>query len=221
MRRPGTRLRIPLLASQLVLVSTFSSALAQESQAPCCSRFDYVLERTIFKVDAVRLELTVRGDTPDRVVRLVTGRADPRSSSDSVAALYLRADNARVRMTFLRSFGLKRFLDANRGMMEKLSRAGLLSDEELRRLDAANHERFETLAADGIRDGDVLEHEVRGDTVTTRYTDVSGAVRVDEVRVGSEQRRVLMGSLFGPESGFRKGLLDLVFSRAEAESPGK
>jgi len=221
MRRPGTRLRMPLLVGLLLVVSTFSSALAQESQAPCCSRFDYVLERTIFKVDAVRLELTVHGGTPDRVARLVTGRADPRSSSDSVAALYLAADDARVRMTFLRSFGLKRFLDANRGVMEKLTKAGILSDEEFQTLDAANADRFQVLAADGIRDGDRIEHQVRGDTVTTRYTDVSGAVRVDEVRVGSEQRRVLLGSLFGPESGFRNGLLDLVFGRAEAESPAE
>ncbi len=221
MRRPGTRLRIPLLASQLVLVSTFSSALAQESQTVCCSRFDYVLERTIFKVDAVHLELTVSGETPDRVARLVHGRADPRSSSDSVAALYLRADDARVRMTFLRSFSLKRFLDANRGIMEKLTRAGILSDEELQMLEAANAGRFQVLAADGIRDGDRIEHQARGDTVTTRYIDARGTVRIEETRIGPEQRRVLMGSLFGPESGFRKGLLKLVFSRAEAESPGE
>jgi len=212
---------MPLLASLLLVVSTFSSALAQESQVLCCARFDYVLERTIFKVDAVHLELTVHGDTPDRVARLVHGRADPRSSSDSVTALYLRADDAQVRMTFLRSFGLSRFLDANRDMMERLTRAGILSDEEFLMLDSENADRFQVLALDGIRDGDVLEHEVRGDTVTTRYTDVTGALRIEEIQIGSKQRRVLMGSFFGPESGFRKGLLDLVFSRAEAEGPGE
>jgi len=171
-----------------------------------------VLERTIFKVDAVRLELTVGGETPGRVAELVSRRADPRSASDSVAALYLRADRARVGFTFLRSFGLKRFLDANLDVMEKLSKTGLLSDAEVQKLSAENADRFRVLAADGIRDGDRLEHEVRGDTVTTRYTDVTGTVRIDEVRIGPEQRRVLLGSLFGPQSGFRKGLLNQVFS---------
>jgi hypothetical protein len=210
----------PLFAGLFLVVSSFSDALAQESQPQCCARFDYVLERTIFKVDAVRLELTVLGETPDRAAELVSEQVDPRPSPDSVAALYLSADRADVRMVFLRSFGLKRFLDANRNAMQKLVSAGLLTDAEFRRLDTENAGRFGILAADGIRDGDRLEHEVRGDTVSTRYVDVTGAVRVDEIRIGSEQRRVLLGSLFGPQSGFRKGLLDLVFERAERKTRG-
>jgi hypothetical protein len=212
---------VSFLAGLLLAISTFSSALAQESQPACCSRFDYVLERTIFKVDAVRLELAIRGETTDRVAELVTGRADPRAWSDSVAALYLGADQASVRMTFLRSFGLDRFLNANRDVMEMLVKAGLINEEELEDLDAENRTRFETLAADGIRDGDVLEHEVRGDTVTTRYTDVTGRIRIDGFLVRARERTVLMGSLFGPESGFRNGLLDLVFSRAEEYGAGE
>lgn len=201
-----------------VVLAVGSSSLcsAQESPASCCTHFDYVLERTIFKVDAVRLELTVRGDTPGRVARLVTGRTDPRSTTDSVAALYLSSDDAAIRMTFLRSFGLSRFLDANRDVMRKMVRSGYLTEEEFRRLDEENRERFAVLEADGVRDGDRLEHEVRGDTVTTLYTDAEGAVRIDQVRVGRTERRVLMGSLFGPASEFRKGLLRQVFDRAGA-----
>ena len=215
MRGPFTP--TPTLCVGLLLTALpLSSASAQEEGPFCCAQFEYLLERTIFKVDAVHLELTVRGDTPDRVARLVKEQPDPRSSSDSVAALYLAAEDAHVRMTFLRSFGLSRFLDANRDMMERLTRAGTLSDDEFLVLDSENAERFQVLAADGIRDGDRLEHQVRGDTVYTRYIDVTGAVRIEEARIGPEQRRVLMGSLFGPESGFRKGLLDLVFSRVEA-----
>lgn len=211
MRIPGWR--IPALCIGLVLTAaSTSSASVQQGSTVCCSRFDYVLERTIFKVDAVRLELTVGGETPGRVAELASGRADTRSVSDSVAALYLDAARARIRFTFLRSFGLNRFLDANLDVMEKLSKAGLLSAAEVQELAAENSDRFRVLAADGIRDGDRLEHEVRGDTVTTRYTDVMGAVRIEEVRIGPEQRRVLLGSLFGPQSGFRKGLLDQVFS---------
>ena len=67
----------------------------------------------------------------------------------------------------------------------------------------------------------MIEHELRGDTVTTRYTDVTGTVRIDGFLVGSPERRVLIGSLFGPESEFRNGLLDLVFSRAEAYGTGE
>ncbi len=209
---------VSFLAGLLLVLSTVGSAPAQENQPVCCARFDYVLEKTIFKVDAVRLDLTIHDETPDRVAELVTGRADPRAWSDSVAAMYLGVDHASVRMTFLRSFGLKRFLDANRDVMEKLARAGLITEEELEDLDAENRVRFAGLDADGLRDGDVFEHELRGDTVTTRYTDVTGTVRIDGLLVGSQERTVLLGSLFGPESDFRNGLLDLVFTRAE--TPG-
>ena len=211
MRRPFTR--TPTLCVGLLLTALpSSSASAQDEESLCCTRFEYVLERTIFKVDAVRLELTVTGETPGRVAELVGAQPDPRSSSDTVAALYLAADDAQVRMTFLRSFSLGRFLGANRDVMERLMRADILSDEEFQRLDAENDDRFQVLAEDGIRDGDRIEHRVRGDTVTTRYIDVAGTVRIEDVRIGPEQRRVLMGSLFGPDSGFRKGLLDQVFN---------
>lgn len=221
MRKPGPRISMPFLFGMFLVLAPFSAALAQEDQAVCCTRFDYVLEKTIFKVDAVRLDLTIRGETPTRVAELVTGRVDPRAWSDSVAALYLAADQARVRMTFLRSFGLNRFLDANRDVMEKLSKAGWITEDEFRELDRENRARFEGLAEDGIRDGDVIEHEVRGDTVTTRYTDVTGTVRIDGLLVGSAERRVLIGSLFGPDSDFRQGLLDLVFRRAETYGAGQ
>ena len=218
MRRPRTRIAIPVFLGLCLVIASVSAGVAQGEQPACCKHFDYVLEKTIFKVDAVRLDLTILGDTPGRVEQLVTGRGDPRALSDSIATLYLGADHARIRMTFLRSFGLNRFLDANRDVMEKLARAGLITEEELDDLDTENRARFEGLAEDGIRDGDVIEHEVRGDTVTTLYTDVTGAVRIDGFLVGSSERRVLLGSLFGPESDFRKGLLDLMFDRAEALS---
>jgi hypothetical protein len=67
----------------------------------------------------------------------------------------------------------------------------------------------------------VIEHALHGDTVTTRYTDVTGAVRIDGLLVGSAERRMLLGSLFGPNSEFRNGLLDLVFTRAEASGAGE
>lgn len=220
MRHPGTWTPVSLLGGLLLAISTVGTAAAQES-ALCCSHFDYVLEKTIFKVDAVRLDLTIRDETPDRVEELVTGRADPRAWSDSVAALYLGADRASVRMTFLRSFGLNRFLDANRDVMEKLAKSGLITEAELKDLDAENRARFAGLSEDGIRDGDVIEHALHGDTVTTRYTDVTGAVRIDGLLVGSAERRMLLGSLFGPNSEFRNGLLDLVFTRAEASGAGE
>lgn len=187
---------------------------AQEPGSRCCERFDYLLEKTIFKVDAVRLELAFTDGTPARVAGLLTRSPDVPALRDSIAAEYLAASGAMVRFTFERSFGLERFLRANRDVMEDLVDAGILNHEEFLELDAENVERFQVLAEAGIQDGDRLEHRIDGERVTTRYVDRGGTLRIDEVQVGDAERRALLGSLFGPGSDFRNGLVDQVLDRA-------
>jgi hypothetical protein len=215
-----------ILSAGLLFAGLQAAPLAaQDPGSRCCARFDYLLEKTIFKVDAVRLELAFTDGTPARVAALLARSAEPDSPElrDSIAAEYLAATGAMVRFTFERSFGLDRFLRANRNVMERLVEAGVLSAPEFRALDAENVKRFQVLAGTGIRDGDRLEHRVDGERVTTRYLDVEGAVRIDEVQVGDAERRALLGSLFGPKSDFRDGLLDQVLSRAwlEEDRPGR
>ena len=197
-------------------VSSWLAAPDLPAQVPphaCCSRFDYVLEKTFLKVDAVRLELNILNGTPARVTELIDGSTRDDALEDSVAAVYLSADGAELRMTFLVSFGLERFLDGNRDTLNGLAEAGILSGDDAERLYLENRQRFAVLAESGIQEGDRLEHELRGDTITTRFTDVSGVTQIDEIRVGPERRAALLGSFFGPESDFRDGLLDQVFDR--------
>lgn len=190
---------------------------AQDPGARCCARFDYLLEKTIFKVDAVRLELAFTDGTPARVAGLLPPGPDVRATRDAIAAEYLGASGAMVRFTFERSFGLERFLRANRDVMEGLVDAGILSYEEFLELDAENVERFQVLKEAGVQDGDRLEHRIDGERVATRYVDRSGTLRIDEVQVGDAERRALLGSLFGPGSDFRGGLVDQVLARAGLE----
>jgi hypothetical protein len=214
----GGRRRGILLAGALAVLVAVPLP-AQEPGSRCCTRFDYLLEKTIFKVDAVRLELAFTDGTPARVAGLLARDAYSSALRDSIAAAFLAAGGATVRFTFERSFGLERFLRANRDVMKRLVEAGILSEEEFQRLDADNVERFQVLASEGVRDGDRLEHEIDGERVATRYVDVEGEVRIEEVRVGDAERRALLGSLFGPKSDFRGGLLDLVLRRAALEGP--
>lgn len=190
------------------------SALGQNSQPDCCSRFEYRLEKTIFKVDAVRLEMDVRDSAADRVADLVDAWSRSKSLEDSVAALYLGSADVDVRMTFLISASLGRFLGGTRSTMESLAETGLLSREEADDLYAAYVERYSVLEGRGIKDGDVMVRTLRGDTLSMLYTAVTGEVLIDDVVVGPERRRGFLGAFFGPKADFRRGLIDQVFERA-------
>jgi hypothetical protein len=202
-----------LSAAGITFIPAAPDLLAQVTPRACCSRFDYVLEKTFLKVDAVRLELNILNGTPARVTELIDGSTRDAALEDSVAEVYLSADGAELRMTFLVSFGLERFLDGNRDTLNGLAEAGIISGDDAERLYLENRQRFAVLAESGIQEGDRLEHELRGDTITTRFTDVSGVTQIDEIRVGPERRAALLGSFFGRESDFRDGLLDQVFDR--------
>lgn len=179
----------------------------------CCSRFDTVLEKTFLKIDAVRLELSIMDETPVQVANLIDNSSRDDALEDSVSAVYAGAERADVRLTFLVSFSLERFLDGNRDSMKRLAKANIVTEEEAARLYLENERRFAILDESGIQEGDRLEHELRGDTIITRFVDASGVTRLDELRVGPERRAALLGSFFGPGSEFRDGLLDQVFER--------
>ena len=186
---------------------------AQVPPDACCSRLDYVLEKTFLKIDAVRLELQVLDGTPSRVAELIDGSTRDEELEDSVAAAYGDVESAKFRLEFLVSFSLDRFLDGNRDSMQGLAKAGIISEAEAERLYLENERRFAILEESGMKEGDRLEHELRGDSIITRFIDASGVTRIDELRVGPERRAALLGSFFGPESEFRDGLLDQVLER--------
>ena len=197
-------------------VSSWLAAPDLPAQVPpdaCCSRFDYVLEKTFLKIDAVRLELQILDGTPARVAELIDTSTRDEELDHSVAAVYLSAEGADLRMTFLVSFDLERFLAGNRDSLNGLAEAGIISGDDAERLYLENERRFAILEDSGMKEGDRLEHELRGDSIITRFIDASGVTRIDELRVGPERRAALLGSFFGPESEFRDGLLDQVFER--------
>ena len=197
-------------------VSSWLAAPDLPAQVPpdaCCSRFDYVLEKTFLKIDAVRLELQILDGTPARVAELIDTSTRDEELEESVAAVYLSTEGADLRMTFLVSFDLERFLDGNRDSLNGLAEAGIISGDDAERLYLENERRFAILEESGMKEGDRLEHELRGDSIITRFIDASGVTRIDELRVGPERRAALLGSFFGPESEFRDGLLDQVFER--------
>ncbi len=202
-----------LITAGVTSLATVPDLPAQVPPDACCSRFDYVLEKTFLKVDAMRLEFEILDGTPARVAELIDASTRDEELEESVAAVYLSAERANLRLTFLVSFSLERFLGGNRDSMHELAKAGIVSEEDAGHLYLENERRFAILEETGIQKGDRLEHELRGDSVITRFIDASGVTKIDELQVAPARRAALLGSFFGPESEFRDGLLDQVLER--------
>jgi hypothetical protein len=107
--RPGA-----WLAAGVLFLLAAPDITGQVMPEACCSRFDFVLEKTFLKIDAVRLELSIMDETPVQVANLIDNSSRDDALEDFVSAVYAGAERADVRLTFLVSFSLERFLDGNR-----------------------------------------------------------------------------------------------------------
>lgn len=163
-----------------------------------------LLEKTLFRVDVVALDLWLGPDTAGEVRRLGAASAP----DDSLAAVVAASVDARSRMVFQRDVGLDRFLDGVIADMRRARVAGLLDEEGFRVVSTGLPVWLAPLRADGLREGDRLLHRIAGDTLQTVVQRRDGMVVLDQIDVGVEHRRALLSSLVAPGGGFTDQLLD-------------
>ena len=177
-----------------------------------------VLEKTIFKVDVLRLEVRVDTATARRLESLVRSAHRSQEVEDPIALAVLAAPHAIARVTFERNISLKQFLDAVEDGMQKTADAGWLSEEEFLDINGWMPRWFGFLAEDGIRDGDVITYRLSGDTLRKVYRTVAGEIPLDEILVGRKHRYGVLGAYFAPKSSFRKKLLRSLFRTLDSAS---
>jgi hypothetical protein len=163
-----------------------------------------VLEKTLFQVDVIALDLWLGPATADEVRTLCAASAP----DDSLAAAVAASVDARSRMVFRRDVSLDRFLDGVIADMRRAREAGLLDEEGFRVVSTGLPVWLAPLRADGLREGDRLLHRIAGDTLQTVVQRRDGAVVLDQTDVGAEHPRALLGSLVAPGGGFTDQLLD-------------
>ena len=182
---------------------------------------EMLLEKTIFKVNVLRLEVRVDTATARRLESLVRSAHRRQEVEDSIALAVLAAPHAMARVTFERNISLKQFLDAVEDGMQKTADAGWLSEEEFLDINGWMPRWFGFLAEDGIRDGDVITYRLSGDTLRTVYRTVSGDIPFDEILVGRKHRYGVLGAYFAPKSSFRKKLLRSLFRDSRSVHRGR
>ena len=168
-----------------------------------------LLEKTIFQVDVVSLELWLGPATTLEVRRHLT------AGTDSLAAAVAGSRDAWARLVFQRDVGLDRFLAGVTEDMQRAVHAGLL--------DAAGYTKVATglpvwlapLRERGIASGDRFTYAIVGDTLRIVFTRQDGDVVIDQTDVGPAHRRALLGSFVAPGAGFRDDLLADLKRKAE------
>lgn len=179
-----------------------------ELPEPTAAGYAYMetlLEKTIFQVDVLTLEVWIGGGaaTPLQALR-GAGMSD--MLRDSVATLAVHARDAWARITFERGVSLDQFVGGIEGNMRRAVEAGLLDQADAEMiLDSLPH-WFDVLDARGIAEDDRLLYRVLGDTLRTRFVTYEGETLLDQTDVGPERRLSVFGSYYAPGSEFRKGL---------------
>lgn len=177
-----------------------TSSLAEGRHARACT----LLERTIFKVDVLTLDLRFGPETAERIRRLVREDA-PR---DSVAEVAMRSRNAFARMEFQRDVGMDRFLDGVRADLRHAVRAGVIDQATYDRISASLPRWYDFLEERGVREGDEILYRIRGDTLRSGYRSAAGEWLLEQTDVGPERRLSVLGSYLVEGSSLRRGLLD-------------
>jgi hypothetical protein len=183
----------------LTLINPVGAPLCPESTPSLVA--SALLEKTIFKVDVVSLELWLGPATTVEV------RDNLAAGNDALAAAVADSRDAWVQLVFQRNVGLDRFL---KGVDEDMQRA-----THVGWLDAAGYTKVATglprwlapLREQGIASGDRFTYAIVEDTLRTVFTRRDGEVVIDQIDIGPAHRRALLGSFVAPGAGFRDDLM--------------
>lgn len=174
-----------------------------------------LLEKTIFQVDVLRLDVRLGPEATVRLDSLIDARRGDATSSgdlsDSVAAIALEARDALTSLEFLRDVGLDRFLEGIRDNLRRAEEGGLITRDEFEGISDALPGWYDFLRDRGIRSGDRMLQRIRGDTLRTVYISAAGDTLLDQADTGSHRRLAVLGGYFAPGSDFREGLVESLF----------
>ncbi|NIR45706.1 MAG: hypothetical protein GWN99_15000 [Gemmatimonadetes bacterium] len=208
-----------ILGTLTVLVAVSApAALAQEgavsNDGPLARdsvHMRMLLEKTIFAVDVLTLDVWLGGDASGRIETLLDEHERSSWLEDTIATIARDARHARVELQFVRDVSLGQFVDGIREDLKKVYEADLIPQAKYEEISSNLPVWFSFLDERGIKDGDRILYGIEGDTLRTRYMSVSGRELLDQTDVGPAHRLAVMGSYFVRDSSFREKLLKSLF----------
>jgi hypothetical protein len=171
------------------------------------ARMQMLLERTIFKVDVLTVDVQVGEHTRQRLEQLAGGAAPLESVEDQIVAAVLDVDQVLVTLIFRRSVGFDRWLGEVRASLQKARDAGLITEQALRDVGVGLPQWFQPMVARGWSTGDRVIYRGYPDRMRTLVVLASGEVVVDQTDGGAAPRRTMLAGYFAPGTDIRGPLI--------------
>ena len=165
-----------------------------------------LLERTIFKVDVLTLDLCLDMPTAQAIGRAV--RTEGEDGRREVAALAIQADHALGVLRFHRDVSMDQFLGGIGEDHERAVDAGLLADSTRVALARDLPTWYAFLEDRGVKKGDRIAYRFEPGVVRATYVGEDGRTYLDRTSTGAERRASVLGAYFAPGSSLRDRLLD-------------
>jgi hypothetical protein len=181
------------------IVMTMAAVAASPPERPAVEGGRVVearLEKTIFQVDVAHLQLWLGPETAETIA----------TTPDSLATHVADCRDAWAELRLLRGASLDRFLAGIDKDMRRARSAGLLGDDGYRKVAEGLPIWLEPLRALGLEKNDRFVYRIHGDTLRTVVERAGGTVVIDQIDVGPEHRRALLGSFVAPGAGFQDEL---------------
>ncbi len=175
------------------------------------STMSALLEKTIFNVDVLRLDLRVGPQTQSELAALIRGRAYTDALGDRIAAAALRTQDAWAEITFRRHVSLGRFVDGVDGSLRQALKARIITEANYRTVSAGLPRWFGFLRESGFHEGDRIIYRISPEGLRTQFVGVDGRVRLDQIDKGRDPPLALLGGYFAPGSDFRPLLIRSLF----------
>lgn len=169
-----------------------------------------LLERTIFKVDVLTLDLCLDEPTSQALARAAGGGGEP--ERQKVADLAVEADRALAVIGFHRDVSMDQFLGGIGDDHERAVEAGLLADSTRRALARDLPTWYAFLEERGVKKGDRIAYRFEPGSVRVTYVGVDGRTYLDRTSLGPERRASILGAYFAPGASLRERLLDSVLA---------
>lgn len=205
------RLRLPFPPVLCLLVAP-APAAAQPSPVDTTglgseAAMHMLLEKTIFQVDVLMLDIRFGAEATARLNSLVAGQTYSRTLADSVAVLAVDARDVWARIVFKRNVSLNQFLDGVRHNLDRARKDGIVSPAEYGTISDGLPRWYAFLQERGIHSGDEMFYRILGDTLRTVFRSEEGRILLDQVDIGPERRLSVLGGYFASKSDFREGLV--------------
>ncbi len=169
------------------------------------------LERTVFSVDVLSLEIRVDPRTQLGLRELAQGHDYSALRADRIVRAVLQADHALVHVRFERDISVARYLREAETQLRLAARAGMMPRDTAEAAVASFSRLLARLGERGFEDGDVLVYRVRPDSVRVLLRAHDDRTLLDRTIDDPRASRAVLGSYFAPASPFREELVRSLF----------